>query len=390
MSLIKDNKHRLVGQIYQDDIYLGSCIPFSINKKNYILTSGHVIYGENFEKTVDCDTSFSIKTNSKEFNLIGANIITTKEQSEKYEVLIFKLEPIDISLNDFIELKFCSLIKNPLMHNENYFIWHPQLDSTISPIPVMTFSGEGKSYDYEVTVAKDTLTNYYNGSYGASAFKGISGSGLFIEYDNEIYLSGVLCALPKSIALATITVQKTDVIQELIGDISFTDSSIMNEDKNIISKVIQECINNTDDSTLEEWLSSNHKEAHNIERKLTSLYSIHDLPDEIKRTVLNLLNGKRILEDWRINKNIIYKKYEEANYSASQETMKFNTPSSMEAQKEFRSLIKSHKELLKESFDEVEGFKIGVSERNIIANRDISQWLAICNLNFTLDNKNES
>ncbi len=41
--------------------------------------------------------------------------------------------------------------------------------------------------------------------------------------------------------------------------------------------------------------------------------------------------------------------------------------------------------MLKDSFEDLDGIKVRIRESNIVANRDLSQWLAICDLDFTME-----
>jgi hypothetical protein len=213
VSLILDNRERLVGKIYKGEEYLGSCIPCTIKGVPYVITCGHVIYGDNFDKVVNESDTFDIKTTSSIFRSLS--IITTFEKSKASDVIVLKLDSSadDFDIESLIELKLCTSVDELIIPFKPHLVLVPELEGIVSAILIKTFLDSPDDCTYRVEVKKDTFHNIGKGTCDAKEYKGVSGSGIFISYQDNIYLSGVLSQIPKSSVSRPLVFQRPELLQ---------------------------------------------------------------------------------------------------------------------------------------------------------------------------------
>ncbi|MCD9548769.1 AAA family ATPase [Photobacterium carnosum] len=219
MSIISEKSDYLIGGLYLNDEYLGSCIPFLSNKNFYIITCGHVIYGDNFDKSTKPTDRIEIITTKYKYKCLS--ILTDIDFAKKNDISIITIDKssTDFDINNFIELNICSEINNEILNYEHGLVLHPVKDETTSTIKLSNFNKDLEDISYQVDVDKSIFHNLYNGTYGAKEFKGVSGSGLFVSHNNMIFIAGILSSIPKNKLTCPLILQKPDSISSILSDI---------------------------------------------------------------------------------------------------------------------------------------------------------------------------
>jgi len=382
MKAIKEKSSHLVGIVKLNDHYIGSCIPFKVTDKYYFITCGHVLYGENFENQAPTLNNIKVHVNEAQYSVI--DLIGDKATSKKNDIAILMINESDndIDLSNFVELSLCTPIESPILLSSNLFCFWPKKDSQESTIPVKEFDKNHCNQSYQVQVDKDVFHDIENGNWGAGAYKGLSGSGLFFEYQNQVFLSGIVTDLEKVTLTTQIRITASDALLAFFPDLKVTDSSIFEEDNILLSEVLEDCSDEVDTNTVKSWLNenSNREEVVRINRKINFLYPSTHSQQEKERVVKNLLVGDKVIQYWKKHKPRVYRAYRETNYALSNEPKIFYPSTRREAAEEYKKIVNEHRNGL---FTDIAN--VPVSEKIFVTNRDIAQWLAICDLDFIKD-----
>jgi len=193
-----ENREKLHGKIYSDGVCLGSCVPFRHLNRVFVLTCFHV-----FSK---------LWQDAKAANFQEITVVILKHEFRKLELCsefhsssvsdILALELLDhetfdesalldfnfivgLNTNDVRDKKLSLVTCHPREHQ----IASVALDSSVEVSSQNEISG---------TVPKGTFFNSARGRGGALEYAGVSGSGLFIEFNSEIHLIGLLSKIPVS------------------------------------------------------------------------------------------------------------------------------------------------------------------------------------------------
>ncbi len=383
MSSITPFKPHLFGFVLLNKKRIGSCVPFQFNNEVYVLTCGHVLFGLKQDRDLKDNDKVEVETHFGCYSL--RSVVTSRDFSKEYDLALLKLEVEP--KEHFLELEFSAISENPLFTQNFYFVTKHVNDSNLAdltPLKIETPPNLTKS-QHLLTFEKQAFVNYYIGAYAGDAFKGISGSGLFYCSDDKIVLSGIILSLETASIEPHGTYVDADVISSILNDLNIFDIKKLDEDRTVIGQILSECVDKTHDESINNWISAHSNESDNIVRKMKTLYDEGDVPGEVKKVVSNFLDGDRIVKSWKKNNTSVYNQYQESNYVTASEHHKYSVDSKSKAQQAYRDLLKQHKDILNDSFSELNGKKIPLKETTLVANRDLSQWLAICDLNFTIE-----
>jgi len=382
MKAIKEKSSQLIGCVQINGRNIGSCIPFKVGEKHYFITCGHVLYGENFEEKSHPLESIKVQLNNVEYSVI--DLIGDKETSKKNDIaiLVINNSENEEDLSNFVEISLCSPIQSPILLSSNLFCFWPKKDSNESTIPVKDFDKNHSQNSYQVQVDKNVFHDIQNADWGASAYKGISGSGLFFEYQNEVFLSGIVTDIEKVTLTTQIRITASNAMLDFFPDLIIKDSSIFDEDPVLLIESLQECSVDVDTKTVKGWLSdnSNIEEVKRINRKIDFLYPSTHSQKEKEKVVKNLLVGDKLIQHWKKNEPKVYRTYRNTNYALSQEPKLVYVSTRKEATEEYKKIVKEHKNDL---FIDIAN--ISFSDKTFVTNRDIAQWLALCDLDFIKD-----
>ncbi|MEZ8718072.1 hypothetical protein AB6D81_19010 [Vibrio splendidus] len=384
MNYLVERKPHFFGFVIKNGCKVGSCVPFKHNDKVYILTCAHVLYGNNFEFNIKPQDVFKVDTAYGEF-CIG-QIISDEEFSKKYDLSLLEINVGD-KLDSFLSVRLGKPSLNPMLVEGYSLITKHFDDEYLSDEQPVRIENQDTMQDfhYAIKFDKDLFHNKYIMTYGADAFKGISGSGLFYSDGSNIILSGLIKSLENSAVTSYGTFIDPTLISQFLIDIDVVDLKEFDNDRLLISNLIDDCIEKTAERAVANWINTNNEQACNVVRKLTVLYNKNDVSEEVNKVVSNLLNGDRQVQEWKERNVNIDKLYKKAKYSTKSNHLKHTVNSISEAQRVYRGLLNEHKDMLKDSFEDLGGIKVRIRESNIVANRDLSQWLAICDLDFTME-----
>jgi hypothetical protein len=199
VSLIQNNSKHLVGSMKNEHNQpIGSCVPCCKDDQYYIITCGHVIYDNNYENLITKLENIKIDIDGE--NYISTELIGDISISQQTDLAILRVSPVSAAdtIPEFMELAFSSSPKESKFFKKSSLCLLPYGDEVDAVVTVSKFKRVSGQYSYTIEVDKGVFHKINMGSEGASAFKGISGSGLFFEHEQRIYLYGILAQLPKS------------------------------------------------------------------------------------------------------------------------------------------------------------------------------------------------
>jgi hypothetical protein len=227
MGIISKDRDLLVGHIKksENNEILGSCVPFSKGKEYFIITCGHTLYGPK-NANDSADKSYDLKCELKELKVTvdGIDYAFSRLMGEKENTKISDLAIVKIDLNacntppSFLELRFLD-IKNGEYLEQSQICILPINESRSQSIKSLSYDKDINGYIFSVTVEKGTFHNYELGTTGASEYKGVSGCGLFLDYNGQIYLLGILQKILDTSVTHGIDVLNTSALKQLMNSI---------------------------------------------------------------------------------------------------------------------------------------------------------------------------
>ncbi|MAI17035.1 MAG: hypothetical protein CMH04_00045 [Marinovum sp.] len=224
MSLIIQNKNLLVGHIKNSDnaSLLGSCIPFKKGNDLFVITCGHVIYKDDWSGLRHLTTELKVEIDSRTYQPI--KVLGTLEDTRTTDFSILQIVQNDSDvIPPFIELSLLEVNDNTFLTNSNICVF-PERDTRPQLIDKVEFSGSNRNFEYSVKVDKQTFHNLNLGGAGASQFKGLSGSGIFCQYNGKVYLQGVVKILPDTTVTTEVDLVSVSAIKTIWKDFQINTS----------------------------------------------------------------------------------------------------------------------------------------------------------------------
>ncbi|MDW1850338.1 hypothetical protein [Vibrio sp. Vb0888] len=370
----------LSSNIFIDEEFVGSGVPFLHEGKNYIITSGHVVYGVDFDRNLDKETIIEVVIDNKKF--VVKDVIGDIKTSKECEVSILVLESKSIEDINLIDIKFCDRISNELLIENCRLVVKPIQDDQESVIVHKLNDKPLNDYGYYIRVEKDTFHDIKNGDVGASAYAGVSGSGLFYCAKDKLYLAGIIDSIPNvSLSDGLVQITNTKHLHRFLNDVEVTSCLELSQDTNALKEILDKCTNQVNDATIDSWIASNsnEREVKQLNKKTSYLFPEDFVDNERRKIVWNYLSGNLLKEYWSIARLDLSSAYQCAYKVASNDSMieYFNTRK--EASEKYKSICNRHKSTMSSTL-----VKKGASvvESNLVSNRDIAQWLLICDLAF--------
>ncbi|MGW7676753.1 hypothetical protein [Shewanella sp. S23-S33] len=223
MSLIIQHKNLLVGHVKtsMSDSLLGSCIPFKKGNDIFIITCGHVLYKEDWSGLRHSLADLIVEIDSIKYNPI--KIHGELEDAKTTDLSILQIISCNEDIQSFIELNLLEVKDNTFLTNSMICVY-PSSDARPQFIDNIQYSGSDKKFEYSVKVDKDTFHNLNMGGAGASQFKGVSGSGIFCQHNGELYLQGVIKALPETSVISEVDLVGVSAIKTIWKDVEINTS----------------------------------------------------------------------------------------------------------------------------------------------------------------------
>ncbi|MFT6910155.1 MAG: hypothetical protein ACJAS1_006883 [Oleiphilaceae bacterium] len=213
----------LVGHIktIDTDEDLGSCIPCKKGSDFFIITCGHVLYKKDWTNLLRPINEIKVVVNDVEY--FFEKLIGDSDKAEKTDLAILKIvvAHTDTPL-PFLQVDFFN-VQNEMSLRESKLCIFPQSDQSGALVKIVTDNFvRDRDSTFTVEVAKGTFHDINSGSGGAEHYKGISGSGLFLEHNGKIYLQGILKAIPKNTISEPIVLVNSKALNTFWNDITIT------------------------------------------------------------------------------------------------------------------------------------------------------------------------
>lgn len=384
MNLIREKSEKLQSHLFTKGKFLGSGVPFRIDSKYFCLTCGHVLYGTKFDRVI---TANDLTVHFDGLKLAVRAVIGDVTLAEKIDMVLLELTHFDgeseLQNEMFFELDFCEPIRNPTYVGEQLCCLKEQHSSEVSAVEIKTFDKELCTYFYRIIVENDIFVDFNRGAAGASIYGGISGSGMFLKVEGKekIWLTGLMRRLTDSTVTSEVVLCNINSLGALMDDVSIQSADQLDMDEEALTKTIDKKIKFVEDNTAEDWLNNelNKVSKEHIKRKMEVLHPELKVKKEILKVVKNLLTGNEIISSWQESNSSLYNVYGDLNSVKSNESMTIYHQSRREANQEFKRICERHEEELKSV---LHSLSPDPNELKLVKNRDISQWLSICDLDF--------
>lgn len=218
LSINFDNLESLHGKIYDDRLCIGTCVPFISQGKIYGLTCHHVFFDKNSTEYNKELNNINIEIGVLTYSLV--EIITEHNSSKCSDVIVLELRcNTEEELSKFPNLVLLNQVDEKDIKNKNHAIVvsHPR-ESAIVEVEVNKHFKSADTHSIESSVEKGTFFNLSKSRGGAKEFAGISGSGLFISIEGNLYLVGLLSKLPESSIIEKIVVKRLDSLRSIFPE----------------------------------------------------------------------------------------------------------------------------------------------------------------------------
>jgi len=224
MSILEKEKNILVGHIKATKIdqIIGSCIPFTYKNDIFIITCSHVIYNDNSSELRYNKIDLEVEVNSIKYELI--DILGDIESSKATDLSVVKIKGKEPNYEcSFFELELFEVKDNTYLSQSKICIF-PVFDERAQAVDNVKYAGELDKFLFSVKVDKDSFYNINQGASGASQYKGISGSGLFCEYNGKLYLQGVVKAIANTTVNTEVNLIDVGAFSTIFDDIKISNS----------------------------------------------------------------------------------------------------------------------------------------------------------------------
>ncbi|ACA88277.1 AAA family ATPase [Shewanella woodyi] len=223
MNNFHSNSSKLCSRLKINNASIGSCVVLKTPKRVVAISCAHVIYGEEHETTIVDANQITVEIDGTAH--ICSKILSPLADSKATDMVVIELADTTLlSTSSLCELKVCLDVNESILGYKQAMVLLPIQDSCHSVVSLTKFNKEVDEHSFQVEVHKQTFVDYDKGAAGAAAFKGISGSGLFVDMNDSIYLAGILSKLPKSSVASTVVFQSlkplTSILPELKESIS--------------------------------------------------------------------------------------------------------------------------------------------------------------------------
>ena len=213
MSVIYDSQEKLHGKVFYNEKCIGSCVPYVSQGRVFALTCHHVFFEKNDKAEEIILDNIKIKVNSQDYSAL--KVITEHSVSLVSDVLSIELEIFrqeDLALFEAITLS-TEVDADGISQQDHTIIVSPPNENHISLVQLNPDLRSIGDYNIESSVPKGTFFNQSKTRGGAKEYAGISGSGLFMSIDNNIYLLGLVAKLPKSSITEPVVIKRLDSLK---------------------------------------------------------------------------------------------------------------------------------------------------------------------------------
>lgn len=385
MNDTSDDLKKTTATLYCNDKFLGTGVIFVLNNSLYVLTAGHNLFGLEFTICSPKLNEISIKDYKDRKHLIK-EIKGDINFARKYDVILIELTNHNI-FTDLINLKFCSIPKNPqhfLICRGSYSGEYPR--KSCDPVNFKDITYDEMYRDVEsqflADIDKKRLENHRD-DHGSEWLKGMSGSGLFYQNQEEIICAGILLEIPNKGDDGKLLFSNINIVEKLGVKLNIIPSESFDFDKRNNSLSTIHMLDSITEKTIMEWENDVTNQAYvkDINRKIKVIYKPSRIKTQKVRLINNLLLGKAFELKLKKYKHI-YTYYNKAYRIYHQtEDKEFYVSSKKEAKDKLDKITESYEKYLLNDLND----KIKHSDVKILTHYGISFWISICSLNFIED-----
>lgn len=367
INIMKD----VCAHVYLNGIFSGCAIIFSNNNIIYLVTAFHVVKPIIMHEPINLECIAIQDENGRFFSI--SSIRSDKSSWEKTDIVMCILNgPID-GLRDLFFLS-----ESPKPH----FKLMSRVKSNSIKQPSAIFSlhqNENVNNDFFLFTTDKALMENSSGDVGATALKGISGSGVFLMEHNSLVLVGIISSIPDEAMLGKIKCCCTSALMKLEPNLKKHDDQSGYGINNLLFN-IELIRRETMEKTISSWESNpeNVIFSNNIDRKINELLPDYKVTAEKIKIVCNLLNGNSLLNE--ISKvNFLKSAYEQANVIFDGRDLNVFFSDASSAHAEYKKIHNDYMNILADKL-----IPLGMSRDEILllSNKDIATWLGNCDLDF--------
>jgi hypothetical protein len=372
MKILKNSIKSNFVTLHSNGLHVGCGFLFKSNNITYCITSGHVIYGReyNIERVV-------------EILDIGGNTIDRFEQltfldfAKDYDIALFRLyseveniQPV-ILCNSITNHKLLSIAyMKPSLLTDSFF-----LDNII-------FNDDLTKNKFRYSATPGAFNNFHEDVHGPEAMEGISGSPILLcTSDNTIVLHGITSRIPNDGVLSFLETRDLTVLKEVVDSFEFKNSKDFDCNHRLIRfnrKLIDEEKFNL---WVDTWknLPGNEGYYEHLESKLETIHGDSyrtELPQELEKIMIGDACIKNVIE----KDSTLFDSYDDVIETAERDKMEKYVSSKHEALEHYNKVYQDHLEVINEDLGQ---FDLSRTDRKKIAQYNVATWMAVCNLRFT-------
>ena len=374
-DLVADN----TGLIYCNGIFTGSCIVFPWNKELYMITAGHVIYGKDFKRVINCE-NWSIVDNKKTSHGV-IEVIGDKAFAKEHDIVLVKLQ-CKSELKRFNPVRFSTTSRNPQL--SFLFRGKFELGEEAATHTNITYNSihHKKVNWFNCDIERAKLTNDVYKS-GSDWLSGWSGSGLFLANHSVLVCSGVMVEIPEGGNNSQIVFSSISALKELGFEPEIEDSKFYDVDKTLNAKSLNELLKAVDEKVIDEWEKNtkNNIPLELINRKLGNLYTAETFVEHRRQIIKGLLAGQTYVATTLQKQEQIKELYDNSRNVYDLVDKKFYVRNSAEARGQLNSLQKEYEKFMEEQLKD----KLSPAEIKILGIYDVYDWISKCSLDFLKD-----
>ena len=238
MSIIYESQEKLHGKVFYNEKCIGSCVPYVSQGHAFALTCHHVLFEKNSKAEELILDNIKIRINSRDYPAF--KVITEHSVSLESDVLTLELQ---ISNQDDLALfrdvfLLIDVDVGAITQQNHAIIVSPPNEEQISLVELDSHVRSNGKYNIESNVPKGTFFNQSKARGGAKEYAGISGSGLFMAVNQNIYLLGLLAKLPISSIAEPVVIKRLDSLKPHFNESQGFSSSLIRKQQVALLKYV--------------------------------------------------------------------------------------------------------------------------------------------------------
>lgn len=371
-----NNLCKVTAFVYISDDFIGCAVIFKNNNEIMLVTAFHVLEPL-IHNLSENKHLIQIKDENKRIYKVN-ELRGDINESKKRDIALLVL---DGEINNLEEICFFNPLPSPNLELIS------RCRSHLNNEPTSLYSKEQieklDDFYYYINIDKSLMEDS-SGRWGASALQGISGAGIFIKFDQQLVLVGIISSIPDEGLFGKIRCSNASCFIEIHHSLKTKSNNDYDFGSSILKESLLMLKEENIDAVIRDWESAeeNKKYKNNIDRKINILHIASKVEQEKKKIILNLLSGNNFARARMINYPNIETSYSTAHqvFDGEDMTLYFNNRS--EANKGYKDIKLNYLNILSDTLSPHGLLK---DEILLLRNKDIAFWLANCDLDFLED-----